>query len=112
MSESKHTRGPLVAHKQPDGDIIDHAYSILTHGDECRCVALINLDAGTFADLQLWASAPDLLERVEEDTKAFEQLHAYLTTHAEKLPPFSLSTLEVLIAKNRAAAAKAEGRDE
>jgi hypothetical protein len=66
MSESKHTPGPLVAHKQPEGDIIDHAYSILTHGEECRCVALINLDVGTFADLRLWASAPDLLEALKE----------------------------------------------
>ncbi len=83
MSESKHLPGPLVAHKQPEGDIIDHAYSILTNGEECRCVALINLDVGTFADLRLWASAPDLLEALkyvmsahgEQLTDAFDQAH-------------------------------------
>ena len=107
MSESKHTRGPLVAHKQPDGDIIDHAYSILTHGDECRCVALINLDAGTFADLQLWASAPDLLEALKELVGMYRGVCSNL--------PFGVTSdreTERDLAKTLAVVAKAEGRDE
>jgi hypothetical protein len=44
----------------------------------------------------------------EENLKVLKNLHAYLTKHADKLPPLSLASLEVRIDATRAALSKTE----
>jgi len=61
-------------------------------------------------DARLIAAAPEMLTSERDNLIALENLLSYLRKHEAELPPFSTSSLEVRIAKTRAAIAKAEGR--
>lgn len=50
---------------------------------------------------------PSLFDVVQDNLKALENIHAYLEKHADKLPPMSLSGIEVRIEKTRKALAEA-----
>jgi len=70
----KHTAGPHSTFTAHPDDVIDYDHSIMA-GSPPRVLALLNLVSGSKADLQLWASAPELLEALKPFEAAY---HAYV----------------------------------
>jgi hypothetical protein len=48
-----------------------------------------------------------LKENAMQNLRVLENIHAYLMKHADKLPPFTLASLEVQIDRTRIALGKA-----